>query len=103
MFEGSLSEEYLTEDGKVIVSVEERGRQFDTQYPDFETISRCGIMEDFGERNDAVLAMWENVKIGDIPFSITIVLLIAIIIIFGAVNAKKIMKDQQKKRRKATA
>ena len=103
LFEGSLSEEYLTEDGKVIVSVEERGRQFDTQYPDFETISRCGIMEDFGERNDAVLAMWENVKIGDIPFSITIVLLIAIIIIFGAVNAKKIMKDQQKKRRKATA
>jgi hypothetical protein len=103
LFDGSVSEEYLNEDGKVIVSVEERGRQFDTQYPDYETILRCGIMEDFGERNDAVLAMWENVKIGDIPISITIVLLISIVIIFGAVNAKKIMKEQQKKRRKATA
>ena len=103
LFDGSVSEEYLNEDGKVIVSVEERGRQFDTQYPDYETILRCGIMEDFGERNDAVLAMWENVKIGDIPISITILLLISIVIIFGAVNAKKIMKEQQKKRRKATA
>ena len=103
LFEGSVSEEYLNEDGKVIVTVEERGRQFDTQYPDFETIERCGIMEDFGERNDAVLAMWENVKIGDIPISITIVLLLVIILLFGAVNVKKIMKEQQRKRRKKQA
>ena len=100
LFEGSVSEEYLNEDGKVIVTVEERGRQFDTQYPDYETIQRCGIMEDFGDRNDAVLAMWENVKIGDIPISITIVLLLVIIIVFGAVNVKKIMKEQQRRRRK---
>ena len=103
LFEGSVSEEYLSEDGKVIVSVEERGRQFDTQYPDYETIQRCGIMEDFGDRNDAVLAMWENVKIGDIPISITIVLLVVIAIIFVGMNAKRIMKERQRQKRRRAA
>ncbi len=99
LFEGSVSEEYLT-DGKVIVAVEERGRQFDTQYPDYDTISRCGIMEDFGDRNDAVLAMWENVKIGDIPISLTIGLVIVVVALFVALNVSKYLKISQRKKRK---
>ena len=99
LFKGSVSEEYLT-DGKVIVSVEERGRQFDTQYPDYETIQKCGIMEDFGDQNDAVLAMWENVKIGDIPISITIALVAVILTIFAYTNVKKYLKQAQRKKRK---
>jgi len=100
LFDGSVSDDYLNEDGKVIVIVEERGRQFDTQYPDYETIQRCGIMEDFGDRNDAVLAMWENVKIGDIPISISIILLIAIVVIFVGINANKFMKERQRQKRR---
>ena len=99
LFEGSVSEEYLT-DGKVIVTVEERGRQFDTQYPDYETIQRCGIMEDFGDRNDAVLAMWENVKIGDIPISITIALVVVIAAIVIIMNVNKYMKIYQRSKRR---
>ena len=99
LFEGSVSDDYLT-DGKVIVAVEERGRQFDTQYPDYETISICGIMEDFGDRNDAVLAMWENVKIGDIPLSITITLIVVVVVIFAALNISKYIKVSQRKKRK---
>jgi len=99
LFEGAVSEDYLT-DGKVIVAVEERGRQFDTQYPDYETISRCGIMEDFGDRNDAVLAMWENVKIGDIPISLTIGLVVVVITLFVALNVNKYIKVSQRKKRK---
>lgn len=99
LFEGLVSDDYLT-DGKVIVGVEERGRQFDAQYPDYETIQRCGIMEDFGDRNDAVLAMWENVKIGDIPISITIALLACIIGIAVFFNVKKYIKVRQRQRRR---
>ncbi len=99
LFEGSVSEDYLTA-GKVIVAVEERGRQFDTQYPDYETIQRCGIMEDFGDRNDAVLAMWENVKIGDIPISITITLVVCVIVGLVALYLNKYLKVSQRKKRK---
>ena len=99
LFKGSVSSEYLT-DGKVIVTVEERGRQFDTQYPDYETIQKCGIMEDFGDQNDAVLAMWENVKIGNIPISITIALVAVILTIFAYMNVKKYLKQAQRKKRK---
>lgn len=63
-FEDTLSEEYLT-DGKVIIKVEERGRQFDAQYPTIEVINSCGIMKDFGDQNEKVLVMWENIKGGE--------------------------------------
>ena len=99
LFEGSVSEEYLT-DGKVIVAVEERGRQFDTQYPDYETIQRCGMMEDFGDRNDAVLAMWENVKIGDIPITITIGLLVVVVGLLSFIYIKKYLKIYQRNKRR---
>lgn len=100
LFEGAVSEKYLT-DGKVIVTVEERGRQFDTQYPDYNTIQRCGIMEDFGDRNDAVLEMWESVKIGDIPISITIILIVVVVIAFAIFKVSKYIKVAQRKKRKS--
>lgn len=99
LFDGAVSEEYLT-DGKIIVSVEERGRQFDTQYPDYETIKRCGIMQDFGDRNDQVLAMWENVKIGDISPVVTTIVIIGVVLCIGCLYGKRIIKQQQRRRRK---
>ena len=64
-FNGTLSDEYLT-DGKAIITVAERGRQFDAQYPSEETLLRCAVMKDFGSQNEKVLIMWENVKCGEI-------------------------------------
>ena len=98
-FEGTVSDDRITE-GKILVSVEERGRQFDAQYPDYETILRCGIMEDFGDNNDNVLAMWENVKIGDIPISITIILLASIIFAYCFYTVRKYLKIRQRKNRR---
>lgn len=62
-FRGTLSEDKLT-DGKVLVRIDESyiNRQFTTQYPSEERISRCGVMQDFAEDNDEVLKMWINVK-----------------------------------------
>ncbi len=100
LFDGAVSEEYLDDEGKVIVRVAERGRQFDTQYPDEETIMRCGIMEDFGDQNEAVLAMWESVKIGDISIWITIALVTVIIVLISSLYGYKVYKMQIRKRRK---
>ena len=104
LFTDSLSDEYYTvlENGekRAIVYVAERGRQFDAQYPDEETIMRCGIMEDFGDRNDAVIAMWENVKIGDISIWITIALVSTLVIILAIMYGVKAYTKYQRKMRK---
>ena len=100
LFDGAVSEDYLDKYGKIIVAVEERGRQFDAQYPNEDYIARCGIMEDFGDANDNVLAMWENVKIGNIPLYITIVLVSAVAILITLLYVKKYMKVRQRAKRK---
>ena len=62
-FEGTLSSDKLTE-GQAIVQIDESyiNRQFSTQYPSKECLNRCGVMQDFGDRNEEVLEMWINVK-----------------------------------------
>ena len=37
------------------------------QYPTKEIIARCGIMEDFGDQNEKLLAMWQRVKANIVP------------------------------------
>ena len=63
-FNGTIDEEYLT-DGKAIITVGEVGRQFSAQYPTEEEIARCCVMQDFGDQNEKVLAMWKAVKAGE--------------------------------------
>ena len=51
-------------EGKAEINVpkEERGRQFDAQYPTEDALKRCCIMKDFGEQQEKVEAMWSRVK-----------------------------------------
>ena len=88
-FNGTVSEEYLT-DGRVIVSIDDSymGRQFTTQYPDLDTLNRCGVMQDFGEQNENVLQMWINVKANKasiilIISLISFVLLVIILVLYS--------------------
>ena len=69
-FEGTLSDDYLSEDGKILVQTAEIGRQFSAQYPEKSVVDRCFIMQDFGDRNDAVLTMWSQFKANDISPSL---------------------------------
>lgn len=80
-FEGTLSDEYLAEDGKILVQTDEIGRQFSAQYPEKSVVDRCFIMQDFGDRNDAVLTMWSQFKANDISPSL---FLMFIAILVGA-------------------
>ena len=56
-FEGTLNEGV-----EAIITVSERGRQFDAQYPDEKTIARCAIMKDFGDQTEKVYQIWNNFK-----------------------------------------
>ena len=83
------------EEGKVIVEIDEWyiGRQFSAQYPDYETIMRCGVMEDFGDQNQAVLEMWANFKSNELtPLTwatvIVIVLLTAIWLVHSSIKQR---------------
>jgi spermidine/putrescine transport system substrate-binding protein len=57
---------FFGEDHKINVLTEERGRQFDAQYPDENTIARCAVMKDFGdEATEALHSMWGEFKAGN--------------------------------------
>ena len=78
-FEGTLSEDYLTEDGKILVQTAEIGRQFSAQYPEKSVVDRCFIMRDFGERNDAVLTMWTQFKANDISAGLLMMFVVILV------------------------
>ncbi len=39
-----------------------KGRQFDAQYPSLDDLKRCCLMKDFGDQQEAVEAMWREVR-----------------------------------------
>ena len=43
------------------------GRQFFCQYPNEETLNRCAVMKDYGDKNKIVMNMWENFKSDPLP------------------------------------
>ena len=98
-FGDTISEEKKT-DGKVIIKTNEVNRQLDTQYPSMEVLERCAIMEDFKDRNNAVLAMWENVKLGNYSIWLTISVMGSVALVIGVCYYIKAMKSRRKKNRK---
>jgi spermidine/putrescine transport system substrate-binding protein len=95
-FNGTLSEEKYV-DGRVIVRTDTLGRQLTTQYPSPDEAARCGIMEDFGEKNHAVLEMWSIVKSNNISaFSYVMMAVLAVMAVLMIVSA---VRRKAKKRR----
>lgn len=86
----NISDDYKTEDGKVIVysAPENIGRQLTTQYPEKSTVDRCALMTTLskGELKD-LNKMWSDVKVGDIStaFLITVPVIIGVVLLFFAV------------------
>ena len=100
-FNGTLSEDMYTDDGRAVIRTNTIGRQLTTQYPSPEETARCGIMEDFGERNQAVLEMWSQVKSNNISvFSYVMMAFLALIAIFMLVSSiKRKLKKKRRMRR----
>ena len=110
------SEKYYArnEDGEPYVFEDEEGshvnnsvgRQFYTQYPDEDTITRCAVMKDFGENNKLVMKMWEEFKSDPLPTSslIIFIVIIASVIGLGAIIVtNKILVSRIRKKRKGNA
>ncbi len=99
-FNGTLSDDKYT-DGKAIIRTNTFGRQLTTQYPSTDEVSRCGIMEDFGDRNEAVLEMWSKVKSNNITaFSYVMMAFLALVAAFMLTSSiKKKLKKKKRMRR----
>ena len=88
----NISDEYKTEDGKVVIytSTKNLGRKLTTQYPEKSTVDRCAIMTTLskGELKD-LNKMWSDVKVGDIPVWLLILIpsIIGVVAIFFIVYA----------------
>ena len=91
--------ESITIDDKTITA----GRAFYAQYPPQEIVPSLMVMEDYGEDNQYVLKMWENVKSGSVPTAVIVILIVeaaiilAIVIFFAVQHG--ISKGLRKKRR----
>ncbi len=99
-FGGSLSPDRYTPDGRVIIRTNEIGRQLTTQYPSLEETVRCGVMEDFGTRNQMVLEMWSVVKgnpVSTLSYILMILFLLIAIFMFTAALRRKIKAHRRRK------
>lgn len=99
-FGDSLSEDRLT-DGKAIIYVDEVGGQFSTHFPDEEVLKRCGIMKDFGDKNDDVLKLWISFK-GNSVSPIILLSLVGVVFLIAAgiytvIIVNKIKKKNRRK------
>lgn len=100
-FEGTVSE------GKDLTFYSNYvGRQLTAQYPSAEEISRLVIMQDFGDRNDAVIAIWTSFKSTTLTWWVWLVLilvaiLIAIYIIRSVIKKQKSARHSRRRKAKA--
>ena len=103
-FEGTLTE-LEDEDMTFAVLACDKGRQFDTQYPDSKILSSLCIMQDFGDQTNALTKMWEQVKNTNLPtwaYILIIVVVVLLIAYFIFVKIKnKITIDKRKERKQA--
>lgn len=102
LFDGTLSDEYLT-DGKAIVKTTTLGRQFSAQYPEYEIVQRCAIMQDFGDQNDNVMVMWQEFKSESIYLGGLIILILCVLLYAGYViynQSQKRVRNNRLKEKK---
>ena len=52
----------IESEAKINIPTANKGRQFDAQYPSLDDLKRCCLMKDFGDQQEAVEAMWREVR-----------------------------------------
>ncbi len=99
-FEGTL-EEHEIDDAYFCILASEKGRQFDTQYPDSSVLPRLAVMADFGDQNDKLLSMWEEVKNTNLPLWAYILLIVVVVALIALYVVYKVRKRRILNKRKA--
>lgn len=89
-FFSNISDEKKTE-GRAIFMAAETGRQFSAQYPDYDTVNRSVIMQNFDtEALDRIDKMWQKVKGNTLPMGI-IILIVVVVVAAAAVTTTVIL------------
>ncbi len=71
----------LEDYSSAVILTGELGRQFSAQYPDFETVTRCTVMECFSDETTKTLNnMWETAKVGKTNDTALLIIIISIIV-----------------------
>lgn len=78
----------------IIYPFEETRNQLSTQYPDEDTLARCAIMNDYGERNEDVVIMWGQVKAYTDMLPYYLILGIAGVVVISYIVVSIILKNK---------
>ena len=97
-FEGTVEDESQT---IIWADPESAEGALRAQYPAKEDLPYLAVMRDFGDRNLAVLDMWENVKTSPIPVWLTVILIAEVSVGVGLAIYFGVAKFTKKKLRKA--
>lgn len=104
-YSSAVDKELIKADSAAIAVIEENDYDIDEffsykpRYP--EITDKLGVMEDYGERNDACVAMWERVKSEGnstlmIAVGVVVAAAVVIVIIFAAVKVTSGKKRRRK-------
>ena len=77
-FEGTLEDESLST--TICCEADQIYRELHAQYPTIEEVDHLCIMKDFGVNNDAIVALWENVKVNPLPLWVTLLVVITLLL-----------------------
>lgn len=98
-FDGTLKDG--ESDPVVYIENEQLNRQMRAQYPLESDLNHLVSMEDFGARNDAVVLMWENVRVNPLPLWISIFVISSFAFILVFLGSYKVLRKVKLKKRKA--
>ena len=72
-------------------------RMIYAQFPDAEFLPKLAIMDDYGNRNDAVLEMWQTIRTNPLPVWAIIVFALEGVIVIGLIVFTIVRNTQHKK------
>lgn len=76
------------------------GRLLKAQYPEADDISNLYVMNDYGDQNDKIVQMWEDVKVNPLPLWITVTLIVFLVLFIGYLGSYKLLRILKLKKRK---
>ena len=92
-------------DGKLDIKIKTdldsyEGRSLVAQYPEQKNIDSLYVMRDFGNQNNAIVSMWENVKVNPLPVWVVVILVIFLVGFVGYLGSYKLIRKYKLKKRK---
>ena len=76
------------------------GRSLVAQYPKTQDINNLYVMRDFKDKNDAIVSMWENVKVNPLPAWVVATLLVFLIGGLSYLGSYPLIRKYKLKKRK---